>query len=97
MNDMKQFFMKNSNDIIQSFIQNLKENQKTKNRLFIISVLCAFSDHQKDWKNVFPDVYKKFGKTHFLANQLSEKEKEYITSRYVEEVVKLWEEVSNAI
>lgn len=98
MNDMKQFLLKLNKKYpgaIDLFINHLKQQKQAKNRLFIVSILCAFNEHIMDtsWKQTFSDVYKKFKDTGFIIKYLNEDDKEYITTRYIEEVEKIGKEV----
>lgn len=93
MNDMinyfifiKQKYPEIYQDKIFEFIESLKN--KKGDKLLQISILCSFEEYKSEWKDLFPEVYKKFGKSHFFVARLTTEEKHFIVDRYIKEVEK---------
>lgn len=77
--------------LLKRYIDKIERLREERNKVFIVSVLNDFRENEMHAE--FPDIYEKYGDSHFLTRKLDAQDIDYILKRYQEGIMKMYEEV----
>lgn len=85
---------RNYPEVIKSYVVNMKQTVNT-NQLVRLAILVSFKEEKQVMKELFEDLYRRYGTTGFEKKNLKEPDVQHICNEYMQRVEKIAKEVSD--